>query len=282
MRAASSVVKSVPVFILGLILLLFLHCKTLQYSRMLSLKEYHQQDGINPYILELENKTCSLLYYGVYHTLDPKDPQISSIEHKWNEFKPTVAYSEGGVWPMVDSRERTIQQYGEQGFLHYLAERDGVPIKSIESPKHLEVSYLRNYFFPRQIKVYYILRYTALRKRLGRDISNTRLEVIMEKLFSDSEISKYHPRSLAEFEDIVSECFPDLKDWRSIPPHYFHYSKQGKFLVDIHYKIYDYRNRNMLKTLVDELKKGERIFALVGRSHVVSQEPVIRAEINFD
>ena len=280
MRAASSVVKSAPILILGLILILSLHCKTLQYSRMLSLEEYYQQDGINPYILELDTKTGGLLYYGVFHTLDPRDPQISNIEQKWNEFKPTVAYSEGGVWPVDDSRERTIQQYGEQGFLRYLADRDGVPIRSIESPKHLEVSYLRNYFFPRHIKVYYILKYATLRKRLGRDLSNARLEERIQKLFSDSDISRYHPRSLAEFEAIVSQCFPDLKDWRSIPPHYFYFSKQGKFLVDIHYKLNDYRNRNMLKTLVNGLKKGERIFAVVGRSHVVSQEPALRAEID--
>lgn len=250
---------------------------------MLSLEEYYQQQNrINPYILELETKTGSLLYYGVFHTFDPRDPQISSIEEKWNEFKPTVAYSEGGVWPVKNSSERTIQRYGEQGFLHYLANRDGVPIKSIESPKHLELSYLRHKFFPGHIKLYYILRYATLRKRPGKNISNTRYLERMLKFFSESDISRYPPHSQAEFEGFVSQFFPDLNDWRSIPPHYFHYSKRGKFLVDIHNKLNDYRNRNMLRTLVNELKKGERIFAVVGRSHVVSQEPALRAEIDFN
>ena len=40
-----------------------------------------------------------LLYHGAPHTFSPDDPEIADIERLWNEFRPSLSFSEGGVRP---------------------------------------------------------------------------------------------------------------------------------------------------------------------------------------
>ncbi len=42
------------------------------------------------------------------------------------------------------------------------------------------------------------------------------------------------------------------------------------------------RDRHMISTIVGQVKAGKRVFAVVGFSHVVIQESVLRAELAGD
>ena len=39
----------------------------------------------------------------------------------------------------------------------------------------------------------------------------------------------------------------------------------------------EFRDQHMVKLLIDEVKKGKRVFAVVGGSHVVMQESALKA-----
>jgi len=73
--------------------------------------------------------------------------------------------------------------------------------------------------------------------------------------------------------------FPELENWRCIPSFYFYNSQKGKFLVQIHRYLQKFRNRHMAQALLAELKRRERVFAVCGRSHVVSQIPLLLANM---
>ncbi len=137
------------------------------------------------------------------------------------------------------------------------------------------MSYLRRRFSPSRIKLYYILRQAAVNRMLRRDIDD--LSYVQRYLKSLRKIGKYDipPRLLTDFEFLVSKIFPDLGDWRMIPSSYFHSEKQGGFLARIHRQLNDFRDDTMLRKIKVAMKKEERIFALVGRSHVVMQEPAL-------
>jgi len=245
----------------------------------MSWEEYNSQPRENPYVLELESKKGKLLYYGAFHSVDLKNPQFAEIEQRWKTFRPTLALSEGSLWPLEATRERAIRKHGEQGLLRFLAARDRVPIDCIDPPRLLQAKYLRNHFSATQIKMYIILRQARINQFLERDpddLSDTRrFLVIMEKFKS----FRFPPHRLIDVEEIASKLFPNLKDWRMISDDYFYNVEKGKFLPRIHRKLRDYRDQHMLRKLFKELKKGHRIFAIVGRSHVVMQEPVLRAEL---
>lgn len=271
--------KKLWIIVTGFIFLALLSCSGHKFSRLMSWEEYIRQPRKNPYVLELESKKGNLLYYGAFHSVDLEHPQFTTIERRWTAFRPTLALSEGNIWPLESTRDEAIRKHGEQGLLRFLAARDSVPIICIDPPRLLQAKYLRNYFSAEQVKVYIILRQAKINQMLERDpndLSDTRrFLVIMEEFKS----FRFPPHRLIDFEEIVENLFPNLKDWQKISEDYFYNVEKGKFLPQVHRKLMDYRDQHMLRKLFKELRNGHRIFAIVGRSHVVMQEPVLRAKL---
>jgi hypothetical protein len=117
----------------------------------------------------------------------------------------------------------------------------------------------------------------VLNRHAGRDISD--LDYVNQFVRSFAAIFDcqiFVPRFI-KFESAVHKYFPELEDWRLIPAHYFFSVKKGTVLAKIHCKLNDYRDQKMLMSLIPALERGERVFAVVGRYHVVTQEPVLRS-----
>jgi hypothetical protein len=257
-----------------------LACLPFKSRKSISWEDYISQPRNEPYILELEEGRSRLLYYGAFHKVDLEHPQFMDIEERWEDFQPTVAFCEGHIWPLEKSRQEAIRRHGEQGLLRYLASRDNVPMKCLDPPLYRQVKYLRKRFSPSRIKIYFILRQAAVNRMLKRDIDD--LSYVQKYLKSLRKIGKYDcpPRLLIDFEFLVAKIFPDLDDWRMIPPSYFHSETKGGFLARIHRQLNKFRDDIMLRNIKLAMKKEERIFALVGRSHVVMQEPALLDSYN--
>ncbi len=256
-----------------------LSCLPFKSRKSISWEDYFSQPRNEPYILELEEGRSRLLYYGAFHKVDLEDPQFMDIEERWENFQPTVAFCEGHIWPLEKSRQEAILRHGEQGLLRYLAYRDNVPMRCLDPPLYRQVKYLRKRFSPSRIKLYYILRQAAVNRMLKRDIDDLRYVHRLLKSFKAMSGFDCPPRLLIDFEYLVSKAFPELGDWRMIPPSYFHSENQGGFLARIHRRLNKFRDDTMLRNIMVAMKNEERVFALVGRSHVVMQEPALRDSI---
>lgn len=265
----------------GLGLFFFSNCSGFNYQELMTWEEYYSQPRAKPYVFKMETTKGDLLYYGVFHTVDCKNPQIREIERKWEEFRPTVAFSEGGVWPLEKSKEEAIKLHGEQGLLRYLAARDQVVIKSIEPGGLQEAKYLPNNFPPERIKVFYVLRQAVINRMMKKDPEDTTYVNHVLANLSKLRDFKCKPNTLDEFEEMVSVFFPDLKDWRMVPCTWFcsATSESDRWTCHISRVVNEFRNKAMIRSLVREIIKGERVFAVVGRSHVVMQEPVLRSAL---
>ncbi|UCC40371.1 MAG: hypothetical protein JSV96_02660 [Candidatus Aminicenantes bacterium] len=271
-----------PKFLLALwfILILLGSCSYRKYDGLLTWEEYKKNSARETYILELVTEKGSLVYYGSIHSVDPRDPQFVDIEKRWRRFRPTKVLCEGCIWPLEDSRKRAIRQYGEGGLVRFLAARNGIPIKCIDPPRSREIFYLSHFFTPERVKLYYILRQAVVNRNLKKDIKDVNYaRNILDELI---RFRRYegNPNTFHEFESTVYKVFPELESWQSIPAFYFYSNNPENFLPRIHRKLNEYRDHHMIKTLIKELKKGERVFAVVGRSHVVKQEPVLRSELS--
>jgi len=240
---------------------------------------YYLPPNEEPFYLELKTPRGQLLYCGIFHTNSPDDPQIQQILKYWEEFQPTLAFCEGRKWPAAATFRESIQLYGEQGLISFLAARRGIRLKCLDLGLPRQAIFLSHYFFPGHIKIYFVLREAVIMRRLGRENEG---EIFYEKLLNDlSRVKGFdvHPLNLLELEKMIGFIFPELKNWRLIPSFYFYNEQKGKFLVQIHRYLTKFRNRHMVQALIAELKKGERVFAICGRSHVVSQISLLLSSI---
>lgn len=85
------------------------------------------------------------------------------------------------------------------------------------------------------------------------------------------------PKTLAEFETSVKKHLPTVSDWRKIDQKIFDPNPDlGLFTNDIADASVNFRRRFMVKLLAAEV---ERVFAVVGASHVVKQERALNTLI---
>jgi len=232
--------------------------------------------AFGPYVLELNGSDGTLMYYGARHSMDPDDPQMEDIEHHWDDFKPTTAFLEGGIWPLDESRSAAIRNSGEQGLVRFLADRDGARIRSIDPTPQSQARHLLRRFPPDQIKVYFVLLHTMVMCRSGKQPPSLRYVELILNDFNRIPAFSCSPCNPEEFQRFIAHTFDEMKDWRSISDLYFYQPAKGRFLVRMHQCLSEFRDRHMLKVLSKAVKNGERIFAVVGHSHVAVQEPVLR------
>lgn len=272
----------IPAGFLSLITIIFLHiagCQVARYPEMVSWSEYNRQSRSNPYVLELESEAGSLFYYGMFHSQDAGAKQFRIIEAKWKQFRPDVVFCEGGIWPLEPSRELSISKHGEQGLLRYLSSRDGIKLKSLEPRRIQEAIFLSRYFAIPNIKTFYILRQAVLHRLQGKCMKGQHVKKILS-YFEKAPFSNTSPVNIKEFECYAKKLFPQLDNWRRIPESWFYSCSRYNWLPEMFRMVNDFRNRFMVRKILREIKKGKRVFAVVGRSHVVRQEPVIRSKIS--
>ncbi|HYC28658.1 MAG TPA: hypothetical protein VEB42_07575, partial [Chitinophagaceae bacterium] len=89
---------------------------------------FSRYDSISdhPRPLILENK--NFVVFGASHTRDPKDPQVSEIEFKWKQLKPTIALVEGRLDFLLPGFMDPVKNLGEGGKVKALAGKDDVPV----------------------------------------------------------------------------------------------------------------------------------------------------------
>ena len=222
------------------------------------------RNGGNPYILEVNTANGgALLYYGASHTQSPDHPQIADITAQWERFKPSVAFYEG--------RRRNFY-YGalvepfaglpEPALVHKLARPADIPLYTLEPAYEDEVGALLREFSAKQIALYFFLRvYRSesggqAKERLAKDLLAKRTDVVG---------LKGSLNTLADVDRVWERDFPSEGDWR------IHRAEVG-YLKEISTASRRLRGEHMIRILVDQVNRGERVFAVVGSGHVIRQE----------
>jgi hypothetical protein len=232
-----------------------------------------------PYIIELRSGKGALLYFGSQHSNDPTHPQNKKIQKLWKGFRPSVAFNEGGEPPTVNVAEEAIRRFGEPGLLRFLAARDKVPARSLEPSRGEEVTALLKSFTLEQLKVFYALRQIpSYRRSSNNETLDQRLERTLKTL-SNVPGLQGGPKTIAELGESSSRLMPNLKDWREVPDSWFDpgYTEPPSYLNEVSRASNRFRDEYMVNLLIKEVKQGKRVFAVVGGSHVVMQEPALRS-----
>jgi hypothetical protein len=237
--------------------------------------------------LDVSGKAGGRLYYfGAEHATDPAHVQFAEIERAWNALKPTVAYYEGPNRPIAETKDETIKQAGESGFVRFLAKRDGVPFVSLEPSPVEEAAHVSRRFTPEQVMLFYVLRETA-RLRERRKLPEAELKAAVAQLVERAAKMKGFEgafKDVAGLETAYRKYWTSPADWWEAPQAWFDPLKSSKetggiFTNDINAMSSGYRNLHMYRALAGATLEGKRVFAVVGRNHVPMQTPALRCAI---
>jgi hypothetical protein len=274
-----------PKFIFAVILsltpaLLPVSGQTIQEPEIMTYREYGRIRHQRPYLLQLKSGEGELLYFGAGHFYGIDDPQAAELERRFAEFRPTVVFNESQTPPVETTRELAVARYGEPGLVSFLAARHNVPVKSLDPPRMQEIGYLigTKRWTTEQVMLFYILRRVSENNKK----TNPRPadELVQQALDATAKAPGFEdlPKTLAEFEASVKRLLPSVADWRAVKSTVFDPNPDlGLYTNDVAYASSQYRDRYMVKLLADEVRrKGERVFAVVGASHVVMQESALK------
>src|SRR5258708_7822053 len=257
---------------------------------VMSWKEYSRTTHPVPYVIGVEAGHGALLYFGAQHIGEargtPRHPEVDQIVSEWEQFRPTLVFSEGRSTIGRDSPSlEAAARVGEGGVLRFLAARDAVPTRSIEPPLEEEVHALREWFSLEQIKVYYVLRCVSQRCT-GPGTPEDQAARWLQREGERPELAGT-PQTIEDFENSTRRLLPKL-DWRTVTVGFLDPTKgfldpksEGgeTFLQGVARRTSDVRDEYMVATLVASVREGERVFAVVGASHVVMQDPALRGAL---
>jgi hypothetical protein len=227
-----------------------------------------------------------LYYFPAGHSTDPADSQFREIEQAWSKVKPTIAFYEGPNRPIAATRDETIKQAGESGFVRFLATRDGIPFLTLEPSPQDEAAFIMQKFSPEQVKLFYVLR-EAQRLRERRKLPEAELKsAITQLLERASQIKGIGSviNNLDELDAAYRRYWKSPEHWWQAPSAWFDplnssTNTGGIFTNEINRMSSEYRNRHMYEILARAALEGKRVFAVVGGNHVPMQEPALRCAL---
>jgi hypothetical protein len=251
---------------------------------LMSFREYAARKHTFPHILQIRGASGALFYYGAAHTSDPANPQIAEIQRFWQEFRPTFAFNEGGNPPVFDTVEETVARYGEAALVRWLARRDGVAMETLDPSRAEIVAALSSRFTPEQFKVAYVLRQLSQDSRRAEQYRISDMDAEIGRvltILSRTRGLDGGPTTASEFATSATRLVPDSSDWRRPPAEWFDPVPDPPvtWFNAFARAESDFRDEAIMQKLTQKVRDGERVFAVIGRTHVVMQEKALRSRL---
>ncbi len=247
-------------------------------AKIMTYDEYVKANPSFPYIIKLQIGKGSLLYFGAQHIYDPKNAQTVQIEKLWKEFRPTVAYHESTGTSLSKTIEEAVSTSGEPGLVRFLAVRDKVPVFSLEPNRNDEVAMMLKTYTPEQVRVFFVLRQVPqFRERKNDQTLEEFMTTFLGNISYIAGLENAPPKTIIELDKSSLWLSPQLQDWRTADRSWSDPVATKAYTNQIARLSSEFRDLHMVKLLIDKVKQGERVFAVVGGSHVVMQEQVLKA-----
>lgn len=250
---------------------------------IMSYEEYQRLEHEEPYILRLcaARGTGALLYFGSRHSTDPTDAQMDQLEQSFSTYQPDLILTEGGDLEVHGlTRAEAIGRFGEFGLARWFAREHAIASENLDPVRETEIAHLRNDlgFTVPQLKIFYTLRQVSQSHRREAQIDLRQAVPEYLQHLSTERGLQGPPETLGEFEAEVRRLLPEVDDWTAISARYFYPGPQTPhyFTNDIQTASNDFRDRHHVRRILELVQSGRRVFAIVGSTHVVMQEPALR------
>lgn len=222
----------------------------------------------------LHSSEQQVLLLGVEHSYDASHPQFADIEKMYKAFKPTLILLEGGNWPTKASQQAAIDCCGEMGFLQYLAQQDGVKVKTWEGSSADEAKFVLEQHSMEKLKLFYVLR--QLPQILRANNEQNALEEIRTLLSPTGMPAMEYQLSgqLASIEDINSQLA--LISNKTITWHDFTSAARFDEIISNHgfeelaaikKQVNSFRDNSAIEQLNNARQANEKVLLIMGKLH---------------
>lgn len=252
---------------------------------VMTLREYTTSGLINtharPYIYQITNSTNggAVYVFGAAHSKDPKHPQVAMMDSIWNLFNPTTAMLEGRLGYLITWLHNPIEKKGESGFTARKAKKKGIELFTWEPGRENEINELiHKGYHPKLVAAFFSL---GVHNNNWKNFSAENQNKEMMNAI-DSKTKKYSSlkgliTSVNEIDSIWKAECPNIPSWRSYK-HPKNGWPSGK-LEDISELTSYIRDEHLCRSIIDLVRKGQRVFVTMGASHAVTIERTLKAMI---
>lgn len=236
----------------------------------------YQQLDQSGYLLHIvprstASATGSLLFFGALHSKDPEHPQLAALRRAWTEFKPTVALIEGRMSFFVGTVTQGIRVFGEGAMVYALAQDTGIPLYTLEPSPVVEIAALEEHGDRNQVAMFRVLSgYISARR--GGPVSDLKINQLLRK--RAGTLTDAFP-NIGAFDEYFAAQFPDQPNWRELPEEALWPGKTDTLLHRMATRSNLARDEHFTRTMLDLVRRGERVLAIAGRSHTIVLEPVL-------
>lgn len=258
-------------------------------DKVLSPRELGGKKYDIPYVLSLSNKEQELIFFGVEHSRDPKDPYFSKMEKSLREFAERQT-SKGivgieGYTPRLDqeTKEEAIQKFGEHGLLMLLSDQLHIATTVLTAePKELWQRTAREGAFSKVDSALWVFL-NMLAYKGDKDFKETVENILMflKKMGLPHSYDELRRRlvELTKREDIlpvsIQKTTSDdqlyMQTWKKLQSP----SQSVSILNDIGVMTNWIKDKTIAEKLISLLLERKSIFAVIGHNHVVAQEPAL-------
>lgn len=244
---------------------------------IMDMKAYEDiiNDHRRPYVFELTGPNGgAVLVCGLDHTKDPANPQLDTLKYHWEQFNPGVALVEGRVGNLFWWAQDPIEELGEGGLTTALAYKKGIARYSWEPPRQGQIiRLLEEGFTKEEIVMHYVFRAYVSNSRYGTyDDPEAALQDFLDSRADYDGIRDVYTR-WEELDVKWQRDFPTV-DWRTYPAGY---GWPAGYLDEIANRVNLMRDEHLLAIVDSEIRKGHRVFAVMGASHAPRIEKALAA-----
>jgi hypothetical protein len=157
---------------------------------------------------------------------------------------------------------------GESQLVHELARRDGVAFYTLEPPYEEEVAALLKRWKPEQVALYFTMR-VYWGESGGK--ADEGLAEHLRKKRTDVDGLRGTLADVAAVDRVWKRDLAGQPDWRTLRE-----EPKGSILAAIADDSRRVRGEYMARTIIDLVRRGERVFAVVGSGNVIRLEWIIR------
>src|SRR5688572_15963420 len=177
--------------------------------------------------LELKTRSAGqLTYFGTEHSDKPEHAQFNKIKAAFQKAQPTVVFFEGPNRGTAGSETETIKQFGESGYVRFLANGANIKTRSLEPNPQDEVRYLleSGKFTAEQIKLFFVLRETT-RLRDRKNITGNSLKFNINQLLQKANAMFPELKSVitdtAQLQTAYAKYWQTPQSWTQAPASWF-------------------------------------------------------------
>jgi hypothetical protein len=238
-----------------------------EFDRAMTMEAYGELQHARPYELVLRKAGAELLYLGVEHSTNPLSETNKILQEVFSRYTPTKLYVESPLRLPKSTIAETISSFGESGVLMYIANERRIEIESLDLPVREEMAQVAAKFGRETTALFYGLRVVLQQEQRSTDFNR---EIFLEQ--------KAMPWLVLQFLIPLPALIKGSATLSSASLEWFNPLRPAEVTVfnEISRYLIDLRDQRMIRMLVADFRKGHKILAAAGVSHVVMQEPDIR------